>query len=60
MVKIKHNLNTTIDMKIYTSFRKKCDEDGNSMNEVLEVLMNDYVENDYQIEVEKKISLKKN
>jgi hypothetical protein len=46
-------------MKIYTNFRKKCDENGNAMNEVLEALMNDYVENDYQIEVEKKVSLKK-
>jgi hypothetical protein len=56
-VMAKHGLNTTFDADIYQSFKRKCDQNGFGMNEVLQLFMVEYINGNY--EVEKKMSLKK-
>lgn len=53
----KHGLNTTFDAEIYQDFKRKCDENGLGMNEVLQLFMLEYINGSY--EVEKKMYLKK-
>jgi hypothetical protein len=56
-VMAKHGLNTTFDADIYQSFKRKCDQNGFGMNEVLQLFMVEYINGNY--EVEKTMSLKK-
>lgn len=53
----KRGLNTTFDAEIYAAFKRKCDENGLGLNEVLQLFMVEYINGNYT--VEKTISLTK-
>ena len=47
---------TPIDEELQNEFRAKCRQEGYKMNEVVEILMNGYING--QIQIEKEISYK--
>lgn len=43
---------TTIDEEISKNFKKKCSENKDKMNDVLEAFMKAYINNEFELEVE--------
>ncbi len=50
---------TTIDEEIQVDFKKKCSENKDKMNDVLESFMKSYINNEFEITREVKYKLKK-
>lgn len=53
---MKKTFATPIDEKLQNEFKVKCKQEGYKMNEVVEILMNGYING--QIQIEKEISYK--
>lgn len=53
---MKKTFATPIDEKLQNEFKAKCKQEGYKMNEVIEILMNGYING--QIQIEKEISYK--
>ncbi len=53
---MKKTFATPIDEKLQNEFKAKCKQEGYKMNEVVELLMNGYING--QIQIEKEISYK--
>lgn len=53
---MKKTFATPIDEKLQNEFKAKCKQEGYKMNEVVEILMNGYING--QIQIEKEISYK--
>ena len=53
---VKKTFATPIDEELQNKFKTKCKQEGYKMNEVVEILMNGYING--QIQIEKEISYK--
>ena len=49
---VRKSFTTTIDDDIQKKFKEKCSENSDKMNDVLEAFMKEYINNEFELEVE--------
>jgi len=49
---VRKSFTTTIDDEIQKDFKEKCNDNKDKMNDVLEAFMKEYINNEFELEVE--------